>query len=185
MKNPNLKATTLHTILTSLVILAIIILVGGFYLAQDALRTKAASVNGSSTNSATNNTDKLTLKQIEDQITAAKASSEKISSILASSQTYQTQVENDLKTYASANGVTIANLNLSPTGITGPIVSGVSLNYVTVTLKNPVSLNNLLQFMQAIDSSLPKIQIVKLSMTPTSDKNSVTVSPINLEVFSN
>ena len=104
---------------------------------------------------------------------------------MASSQTYQTQVENDLKTYASANGVTIANLNLSPTGITGPIVSGVSLNYVTVTLKNPVSLNNLLQFMQAIDSSLPKIQIVKLSMTPTSDKNSVTVSPINLEVFSN
>ncbi|MEI7917783.1 MAG: hypothetical protein WCH58_00145 [Candidatus Saccharibacteria bacterium] len=185
MKNPNLKATTLHTVLTSLVILSIVILAGGFYFAQDSLRSYAAQVNGTSASSTTGSTDTETLKQMQDEITATKVSSEKIGSILVSSQTYQTQVENDLKLYASANGVTISNLNLTPTGVTGPIVGGASSVFIKVTLKNPVSLNNLLQFMQAIDRNLPKMQIVNLNMTPSSDKNSVVVNPINLEVFSN
>ena len=181
MKTKNLKASALNTVLAISASVTLIILVGGFYFAQNSLRDYAAQINGT----GANKTNQQTLKQIEDEITATKANSEKINSILASNQTYQTTIENDLKVYATANGIKIANLNLSPTGITGPLVGGVRSNFITITLSNPVSINNLLRFMQAIDTNLPKMQITSLVMTPTADKNSATVDPIALEVYSN
>ncbi len=180
MKKSSLKPTTLRSVFVVLIFIIIIIMCGGFYYAQDQLY-KLATENETSGSSAQTDT------QLMSDINSHQTTVEKANSITASNQDYQSQIMSDLNKYATATGVSIASQTSAQAPLnstsTAPI-TGVQINYVSVTLNNPVSYTNLIKFLKAIETNLPKMQLTGISITPNANTpDSVSVEPLIIKVY--
>jgi hypothetical protein len=63
-------------------------------------------------------------------------------------------------------------------------IAGVKTQFVSVTLGNPVEFTKLLEFIQAIETNVPKMKLTGISMDSSSGQSgSVSVKPIIIEVY--
>ena len=187
MKKSHLKATTLRTAM----IVAIFIIIGlstaGFYYAQDQLGKFATEVNNTTPKSTVDSTDTKAIKQLKDDIANHQAAADKANAIVASSQNYQSQVTQDLNKYASSADVSIKDYNFAPvTDATKSLasISGLQSNSATITLKSPAPFTNLMQFIKAVESNLPKMQFTSINLSSTTNSgNSVSVEPLTIGIY--
>ncbi|MEI6850584.1 MAG: hypothetical protein WCK26_01290 [Candidatus Saccharibacteria bacterium] len=174
-----LRASSLRTVMIILFVISAGSLVGGFYYAQNWLGDIA--LTNKSNSSTVDNSSSQTLTE------AQKLANEKSLKIISSNQDYQTKIIDDINLYASKNNISIENSGQtqSPAGANStPLINGVQLNYLTVTLKNPVNYENLMKFIKAIETNIPKIQITSLTINQNGKvKDSVNVEPLILEVY--
>lgn len=187
MKKSTIKATSLRKTMRTVVFLLVIILAGGFYLAQNWLEKFAIETGYTGTDS-TVESDNQTLKQLQTDLDSNKMSVDKSNGMVASSQTYQSQIVEDIKKYASTSGVIISSTNIEESAVSAAtsigVVDGLTPRYISITLGNPVQFTNLMQFIRAIESNLPKMQISNISISPVANsKTGVTVKPITIGVY--
>jgi hypothetical protein len=181
------QATTTRNVLSFMLVVVIISAVAGFYYGLQVLREYALDVTHTVTDSSASadNIDQLSVlkKQLADgQPLVAKAQK-----LFSTPDTYQTQALKDISKYASDAGITISSIDsASPASgnATSPLSpSGTGYSEV-ITLQNPVSYAKLLQFLDAIEGNLPKMQITGVSIdrpaTPSGDQ--VTTDKITITV---
>ena len=177
MSKLGFKATSLRTVMIFLFVISAVSLVGGFYYAQNTLRDIA--IKSKSDTPVTGDGISLT--------DAQKAANEKSLNIITSNQDYQTKIIGDINVYASNNNIAIENSGPSQgpaSSNLAPLTNGVQTNYISVTIKNPVNYTNLIKFIKAIETNIPKIQITSLTINRNADsKDSVNIDPLLLEVY--
>lgn len=185
MKKTKFNSTSLRASLILLVLLMIAVLAGGFYYAQNWLNDMAVEVNKTSTELAKNDNIQAQAN-LNKQITDLKPVELKASGLLSSSSVFQNTVTADVSRYATNTGIEIEGVSPSqlPVGATVSNVLGVNAQYIKVTLKNPVPYNNLIKFMKAIETNIPKMRLtgVNISHNPGMG-GSVSIEPIILEVY--
>ena len=187
MKKSSIKATSLRSAMSVAVFIIIILSSVGFYYAQNWLNQLAIEI-GSTVSESTAGNDDQALKQLQDDIAKNQISANKASSIIASNQNYKSLIVEDLNKYTSSTGVSMVKYEWNqsvPAGTTAlAAIDGVSSDYITITLGNPVTFTNLMQFIKAIESNLPKMQITGINLSRDSNSaNAVTVEPITIGVY--
>lgn len=188
MKKNKMKATTLRTTMTIIIIIVIGLSAFGFYYLQGKLNTYAVSVGQTvSESTAGGGSSTQTIKKIQANIADIQAIADKSASITASSLDYQNQMITDLNKYASNNGISIIDYNFSQpttTSKSSGLTGGTGTSFITITLSNPISYTGLIKFLESIETNLPKMQLT--GITITHDQNTsgtVTVTPLTIEVY--
>jgi len=186
MKKLQIKATSLRTLMLVLIIIIVAVIGGGFYYAQTWLRD-FASTPADASKSSTSAVGSSDVTQLKNEIASQKVAAEKAINITASTTDFKSKIQQDLNKYASSTGVVISNydaLQASDVKISSLPIIGVTSNFVEVKLENPVPYTNLIKFIKAIETNLPKMKITSLNITRADSPNtSVTVGPITIEVY--
>ena len=157
----------------------------GFYYAQNWLNQMAVDVNKTSSDLAKND-DTQVQANLQKEIASLKPVELKASGLLSSSSDYQSSVSSDLAKYATSTGIQIDGVSPSqlPVGANVSNIYGVQAKYVSVTLHNPVPFNNLIKFLKAIETNIPKMRLTGITINHSASLGgSVKVDPIILEVY--
>lgn len=187
IKKPRIKATTIRSTMSVIIVLTIGLSVLGFYFAQDMLKTFELEVDVVVSKA---NLSKTTPSQsnisLED-INKYQAPYKKALTLATPAQDYQTTITKDLNQYASISGISITDFSFSKTAITTNATlqnGGISTNQVTIKLSNPVNFTGLMQFLKSIESSAPELQPTGINITsiPNSN-NTVTIEPLTIEFY--
>lgn len=186
MKNSGMKASGLRSTLSFFVFLIIGLLITGFYFAQDQLHKYAIEIDQIGSSSKTDSDDPTATTQLQEDLDNNSVAAEKASIFVASAQDYQSRVTEDLNKYASTNSITITNFSFEkPAGVVASaLMNGVQPNFVTITLKNPIPFTNLMQFIMAIESNLPKMQLMGIELDHSNiATSSINTKPLVIEVY--
>lgn len=144
----------LRTLLT--VLFLITVLTGGyfFYWGLGEMRTYSEKVNQQLANADASDQQVTKLQNLKQQLAQSTTLVEKANQLFATPGTYQSRALADIETYARAAGLSITSTNFEKD----------ATNTVTVKLNSPVSYTKLLAFLTNIESNLPKLKIVSISL---------------------
>lgn len=180
MKNSKLTAVSLRGILATMIVLMIALAGVGFYFAQDWLRSYSRTVGQSVADSISTGNDIQNLQKLQGELEERQDTIAKASNLITSTQTYQSQSIQDLKTYAAISGVAISNFSFTTIGATASASSG---SGVTVTLSSPVPYTSLLKFLTLVEGNIPKMQVSSMSLGRIAGSaDSVKIDTITIEV---
>jgi hypothetical protein len=167
--------------LRNLLIASIVLSLGGIgaiiYYASNYLQSEVTQTVHTRIKADLSQHDLDRLKSLEKVLKNNQASVEKAAQIVSDSQKYeyQDQIVSDINTYAIKTGVnvtgfdfgdafaaTAAKSNVQKT----PTVTGVKSIVATLTLGSPMSYDNYLMFIKAIEKNLTKMQVAGINITP-------------------
>lgn len=174
MTKPKLKATSLKNTMISIIVIIIIIAIAGFYFMQDYLNKEFITDNASkpTANLAVDFAD------ITKEISVNKVRIESVDSFYTNSENYKNIVNDNLTKYANLTGIVIAAKDWQTDDVSN------KTKLVTITIKNPVSIDKFIKFVKAVEDSLPKMNLSSLSIKPVAKSNTlITVDPIMIEVY--
>ena len=180
MKKPKITAVSVRKFLTTLLVILIIAGVGGFYFGLQQVRSFGVDVSHdvADANASGKNIERLQeLKVILDEREALIL---KADGIFSTEANYQSQALTDVQRYAAAYNLRILTTNFESKPTT-PIANG---HNFSITLQTPTNYEKLLQFLNAIEGNLPKMQIasITLSRAPTAKASDVTVGTITITI---
>jgi len=169
-----------QTLRAVLLVTLILVLAGGlglFYIGLNEVRNFAMEVNHSVADAEASNGQVSALQALKGQISESEALIAKANQMFATPENYQNQAITDTRNYAAASGVAIAKISFddSTAGI-NPVL--------TVSLKAPVPYAKLIQFLDNIESNIPKMQVSKIGISHTNGggADSVTVDDIKITI---
>lgn len=168
MKKSIVKATALRNFMIIILLGLIAGSIGGFYHYQDQFRQRAATLKLNSVDLAeTDTTNKLT-------------------SILISSQNYESLIKRDLDTYtAKISPNLVKSYTTSQNGAVNTDLQaiGIKTESTTINFNNPVKFSDLMKFIKAIETNLPKMSIENLNIKKGPSNDTVIVDPISIKVY--
>lgn len=177
-----LRATSLQKALIASNVIIFIISWVGFYLVQDWIRKTVTE-----SSQRIQQEKRFDANQISSELTANKTNVEKAASLMASPNTYQTEVSSSLYSYAQKSGITINQI--SPTAAPealNPIISTTTMSprYILLTIRNPVRCEDLVKFIKYTETSTPKMQVTNVNIESQGEAgNVVNVSQLIIEVY--
>jgi hypothetical protein len=182
----NNQATTTRNILSAVLVIVIIGSAVGFYFGLQIIKNYALEVTHAVTDSHASGTNIQELNQLKQQLAAGQGLVAKADSLFSTPATYQTQALKDISKYAGEAGLSISSIDsgkpAEPAKGTAVPVSDYS---EVITIQSPVSYAKFLQFLDAIEGNLPKMQITGITIGRptissgdqiTTDKITITVS---------
>lgn len=200
MKN-GLSPIKLRAILLISIAALIMLSAAGFWLFKDQLGAYATSVSKDAKKADVSDTEIATLQNLKIQLEEDKVAVNRTKNIVAESKSYayQTQIINDIDTYAKTSGVTIAGYGFaSDIGVNGaaaataapqadavPTPAGLKTTSITITVVNPVKYESIMRFIHSIEANLTKMQLTGVSLRQDAGNGggSVTVDPLTVEVY--
>jgi hypothetical protein len=131
------------------------------------------------------------LKNLQRVLQENRSSVQKAEQIVAATKQYQyqDQIIRDVNSYANSTGVKVTAYDFASANKPGavpnqPTVSGVKSIAVTLTLDSPMSFDNYLRFIKAIEQNLTKMQISGVNLSPDIDNvNNIANPSIGLVVY--
>lgn len=200
-----LSAVQLRFILILVILILTIGSAVGFWVFHQHLMSYATQVNTDNAAAASSSNDLVRLQKLQTYLENNKVAVTRAKNIVADSKyyQYQTQIINDINSYAAAAGVTITGYTFgvgdaagtqavaTPTAPTA-VPIGLKTTTATVAIKSPVDYQTVMNFLHSIELNLTKMNITSISLTggcETGSSNSsckpnqVSVNPIGIEVY--
>jgi hypothetical protein len=196
-----ITATATRTVLALTLVVVIIGSVAGFYFGLQIIKGYALQVAHTVADSSVSDKNFGQLGQLKQQLASGQILVAKADALFSTPATYQTQALKDISKYAAVSGITISSIDSAKplTATASPAVGPVATPATTVaapatpaadyseviTIQSPVSYVKFLQFLDAIEGNLPKMQITGISVGRpkvvsgdqiTTDKITITVS---------
>ncbi|HEU4831028.1 MAG TPA: hypothetical protein VFS65_02565 [Candidatus Saccharimonadales bacterium] len=189
-----LKASSLRTTMAVIIYLIIGLIGAGFYYAQDWLQKEAAAVGQVVAQSTAGDGNTQAVEALRAEIAERQPAAIKAESIMMSSQTWRTQIVQDLNRYAAKTGITITNYDFAKTDAaaatspaasnTAPLLAGgLQTASINITLQSPIEFSSLMKFIKEIENSIPKMQISGIVLNRSEGSNAVTVQPLTITVY--
>jgi hypothetical protein len=170
------KPQTLRAVLIVLLIAVLSLGAGVFYLGLKEVDDMALEVNHSIADAEASKLRIQKLQVLKNQLSQSDALVAKANQVFATPSTYESQALTDIRTYAAASGLTIEKTEFSPpqTG-TNPSV--------TVNLASPVSYAKLINFLSNIESNMPKMQVINMSISRINGGNANLVTVDDMKIM--
>jgi len=162
-----------------LLVVLVLVLAGGlglFYLGLNEVRTFAVEVNHSIADAEASNGQVQALQSLRGQLTQSEALIAKANQMFATPANYQNQAITDTRNYAAAAGISIAKVDFDT------VVAGVSPT-MTVSLKAPVPYAKLIQFLDNIESNIPKMQVSSIGIAHVGGGNAGSVAVDDIKIM--
>ncbi|MFY9228085.1 MAG: hypothetical protein WAO28_02045 [Candidatus Microsaccharimonas sp.] len=157
-KSGGMKATSVRGLLSFVVVLLILGIAGGFYLGLQKVREFSISVNHTVANADASGGSIDELQKLKQALAQSETLVNKANLVFSTEASYQSQALKDVQKYAGTFGITIKNTDF------GGATSTVGARSFVITLQSPVDYAKLLQFLDAIEGNLPKMQVATISL---------------------
>lgn len=210
--NKTLSATSMRHILSASLVLIIIAMAGGFYIAYSSLGSYAQYVAETQLEAGSSEANLSYLQSLQKQLDDHRETMKKATNIVAESESYkyQNQVIEELTRHANIAGIQINSFNFSsgeaagssaqpapatdspaePAPTTEPeqpeattaSPSSVTSTTVMVDVSENMPYANLMHFLHLIEENLTRMQITELSLTPGLS-GTVSTNTLNIEVY--
>ncbi|MFZ3016595.1 MAG: hypothetical protein WA041_02755 [Candidatus Microsaccharimonas sp.] len=171
-----MKATSTRTFLIFLFIVTLGAAVGGFYLVFEQIKAYAIEVSHSVTDADASGGQIAELQALKQELADREQLVDKANKLFATPDNYQSQSLKDVQKYAQTYGMTILNTKFEST------TDGANGNIFVITLQSPVSYTKLLQFLDAIEGNLPKMQVTSVSLGRTSSGSAGEVTTEDIKI---
>lgn len=182
-KSKIMTATSLRAILVVTLLIAIGATGYGFYQAQIWLKNYATTVGQTIGSSKSGTMSSDGLSDLEQALESQQPSIDKAAAVTVLGANYQSQAISDLTVYANKTGINVTNYSVSDTISTSTGITGITPKYLSVTLQNPIKMDSLLQFLSLVETNLPKMQLTGISLSQSSESDSVNVDPLIIELY--
>ncbi|OYX42124.1 hypothetical protein B7Y94_04100 [Candidatus Saccharibacteria bacterium 32-49-12] len=206
-------AVTMRNTLAVVLLITLLAMAGGFYLAHSYLEDVATEVSKIQSDAASSDAKLQYLTSLEGQLSNQTEAIQKAEQIVAESQRYQyqNQIIEDLSSYAAQSGITISGFTFqdsnsasstpAPAVTTPPAAtdSGEEATgqapavaapaqtaksvNVSVQLGGSVAYVNLLNFIYLIEQNLTQMQISQLNLSPGESPSTVSTQTLDIEVY--
>ncbi|HET6622329.1 MAG TPA: hypothetical protein VFG56_00140 [Candidatus Saccharimonadales bacterium] len=192
MKKGQLTAVQLMYGLYGLIAVLLIATGVGFYYAKNFLGSAVADTNDLKDQASVSQQNVVKLQQLQNELHSQADVVERTRQIMADSQhyQYQDQIVKDINTYANRTGVQVIGYDFGdPTKKSAnksslPTVSGTRIITADLTLDAPVKYTRFLNFLQAIEQNLTKMQVTGVNITPDEqDADYVSNPGISLQIY--
>ncbi|HET8690191.1 MAG TPA: hypothetical protein VFL81_02040 [Candidatus Saccharimonadales bacterium] len=192
MKKGQLNARQLMFGLYGLIAVLIVAVGFGFYYAENFLSAAVADTNDLKDQANVAQQNVVKLQQLQSELTKQADVVQRTEQIMADSQQYQyqDQIVKDINTYAARTGVKVIGYDFGdPTKKAAnktslPSVSGTQIITADLTLDAPVKYTHFLNFLQAIEQNLTKMQVTGVNITPDDqDADYVSNPGISLQIY--
>lgn len=171
------KPQDLRTLLTVLFILVFAGGAAGYYWGIGIVRDYAVKVNHRLADADASGKQIEELQLLKQQLAQSNSLVSKANALFSTPATYQSQVLTDLKSYADAAGLKMANTTFEDATKTGS-------HSVIISLQQPVSYSGLVAFLHNIEGNVPKLQVSSIALSPSSDGvNTVRTGDIKIDVL--
>jgi hypothetical protein len=177
MAAQSFKPQTLRAVLIILLVLVLSCGAGVFYLGLQKVDGIALEVNHSIADAEASKLRIDKLQVLKNQLSQSDALIAKANQVFASPDNYQSQAITDVQKYAQASGVSITKTEFSaPVAGTNPTM--------TVSIASPVSYDDLIQFLNSVESNIPKMQVTNIGINHINGNNAglVTVNDIKIMI---
>lgn len=176
-----IKALSLRTFLSFLLI---VVAIGGaalYYLATGYLRDFATEVGHTVADGTASGKQIEELQVLKGQLSQSQDLVDKANRLFSTSDAYQSQAVTDIQRYASASGVTISKTSFDVP--VDQLSTGIGKEFI-VTLSSPVSYMSLLRFLDGIEGNLPKLQVMNVGIGRLTNGPSgeVSIDEINITI---
>jgi hypothetical protein len=173
-----MKASSLRSFLVVLIVILIIAVAGGFYLGFQQIRLFAIEVSHTAVDADASGKQIEELQILKQQLEERDKLVAKANKLFATPNNYQSRALSDVQKYAQTYGVTILNTNFEPSA------EETIGNTFVITLKSPVNYTKLLNFLDAIEGNLPKMQVTSVSLghTTSGSGSNVTTEAIKIGI---
>jgi len=163
-----------------LIFLLGVVIIGGagiFYLGLAEVRKFATEVNHSIADAEASGGQVDALQALRRQLAQSETLIAKADQMFATPDNYQTQALTDIRAYANTAGVSITKTSFDDQ-------AAESGRIMTVSLQSPVSYPKLIQFLDGIESNVPKMQVsnIDLGHVPGGGASTVAVSDIKIMI---
>jgi hypothetical protein len=164
----------------------------GFYFASDYLNQKAIEVDHARIDADISQSNINNLKKLEQELKVQADVVERASEIVANNVQfkYQDQVITDIDRLANLSGVKVTGYTFEAASPAAAPAKGVVLPKgakkigITLALRSPMTYDNYLKFLRAIEQNLTRIQVTGVNLSPDiKNPREVTNPSIGIEVF--
>lgn len=181
MKKPikNNQATNTRNFLAFLLVVVTIGAAAGFYFGLQIIKEYSLEVTHTVADSSASAKSIDQLSALKQQLADGQPLVAKAEKLFSTPSAYQTQALKDISKYAGEAGITISSIDSAnpESGAGGSSLSPSGTGYSEIiTLQNPVSYTKLLQFLDAIEGNLPKMQITGVTIDRPSNPSGDQVS---------
>lgn len=189
-----LTAQSLRAILAVCIVVVIIAVAGGFFLAHRSLTGYATAISQLNADAETGDQSIATLNQVETRLDSEQATIEAARSVVGESATFADTIFTDINRIAAESGVSITSfefVNSTNTGAasggaqttapapttatptapgaatptTTAAPSGVTQKSISVTIDSPINYDRLMNFLKRIETNDLKLQIASVTLT--------------------
>lgn len=172
----SMKATSLRSLLTVLLIVMIIGAGAGFYYGLEQVRAFSVEVShtAADANASANAVDEL--QKLKQALAERETLVNKANQLFTTDASYQSQALKDVQKYASNIGLTILNTNFEspPAESATPTTAGTKS--FSITLQSPLSYKKLLLLLDSIEGNLPKMQVSSIEVSRPAEPNADQVT---------
>lgn len=187
-----MNAKMLNQILAGLIVLLIGAAGASFYFGSQALQATVLETAHAQTDYEIQEQNIAQLARLESQMKDKEAIAKRAQQIAAegTQYQYQDQIVQDVNTFAARAGVQVLGYSFSsdspavaPDTAT-PAISGIKTINASINLAAPVSYDNFIKFLMAIEQNLTKIQVTGIDMTPDNkDINAISNPTVTIQVY--
>lgn len=153
------KQFTPQNLRAILAFLLVVLIAGGaglLYLGIGELREYSVKVEQRLADAEASGRQINELQTLKNQLAQSNSLIEKANQLFAAPGSYQGQVLNDLRKYADAAGLSLANTSFSD--------ANQGTRSVTISLREPVTYSKLIAFLNNVEGNLPKLQVSSISL---------------------
>lgn len=176
MKSLTFKATSLRGLLILVVILVIGGIAAGFYYGLGRVKEYAVEVSHTNADAQAAQQQVTELQKLKTTLANSEALIKKANQLFATESDYQTRAIQDVQHYAKQSNITITD-----TSFPSEQQSNGSHTLV-IKIASPTSYDNLIRFLEGIESNLPKMQLNGIKLSRASS-GAVSVEDISIKVF--
>ena len=182
MATQKMKPTNLKIILIAVLFIVIIGSIAGFYFAKTQIETFTQQINNSSPTTNPDLKTQAMVTELNNYIsTNQTAATEASAKVITATDNYQKQITTAIDAAASTSGISITRSSFGKTTDQTELsqIAGLTANYVTLTFASSVNYDNFVKFLQAIENSTPKMQVMGINITPEAkNTNKISVTPL-------
>lgn len=170
----------------TILVLLILSNIGSIFLANKILSTKSKKINQLSQDAFASQKSIQKISSIKNQLDSIPEIPKLLDNIAAikNKNKYQEEIIDTMKSYSNMSNLSIDQINFNSAKIekNNTVVS------VNLSLRSPLSYNDLINFIKLTENSLLRMQIteieIKKSQTEAKEPNLVNVGKLNINVFS-
>jgi hypothetical protein len=172
----SMKAASLRSFLTVMLVIMILGAGAGFYYGLQQVRAFSVEVAHTAADANASSDAIGELQKLKQALAERETLVTKANQLFSTETDYQSQALKDVQKYASTIGLTISSTSFDiPDDTTTPSASpGKAFK---ITLQSPLSYTKLLQLLDAIEGNLPKMQVNSVTISrPDTNSNDLVIT---------
>jgi hypothetical protein len=177
-----MKATSMRSFLTVLLVIMLALAGLGFYFGLQQIRALSVDVSHTAADANASGAAIDEFQKLKHALAERETLVNKANQLFTTETDYQSQALKDVQKYASAAGLTVSNTNFDAP-VDEANASTLGKTFI-ITLQSPVAYSQLIQFLDAIEGNLPKMQIasIELSRPDPNNPDRVTTGDIKIAI---